>query len=57
MLMNCFKWGHAFYSVNDDLLKAYSLCTNSTEVVEVQNKYLSDLDTKDTSGDRGESNM
>ena len=55
--MNCFKWGHAFYSVNDDLLKAYSLCTNSTEVVEVQNKYLSDLDTKDTSGDRGESNL
>ncbi|XP_067935324.1 18S rRNA aminocarboxypropyltransferase-like [Watersipora subatra] len=45
-LMNCFKWGHAFYSVNEELLALYSSCSNSSQVVEAQNKYLADLDSK-----------
>ena len=52
-LMNCFKWGHAFYSVNDELLQKYEKCTTSTEVVAVQNKYLENLDSKDSKDSRG----
>ena len=51
--MNCFKWGHAFYSVNDELLQKYEKCTTSTEVVAVQNKYLENLDSKDSQDSRG----
>jgi pre-rRNA-processing protein TSR3 len=39
-LLNKFKWGHSFYSVNKHLLKKYSKCRDSAEVVSVQNSYL-----------------
>lgn len=56
VLMNCFKWGHAFYSVNDHLISKYVKCSNSTEVVDVQNKYLTDNEKKSKKNERGQSN-
>ncbi|XP_043698045.1 18S rRNA aminocarboxypropyltransferase isoform X2 [Telopea speciosissima] len=41
LLLGKFKWGHAFLSLNRQLLKAYSECANSTDVISVQNAWLS----------------
>ncbi|KAK1261872.1 hypothetical protein QJS04_geneDACA008716 [Acorus gramineus] len=41
LLLGKFKWGHAFLSLNRELLKAYSECTNSSEIIVVQNSWLS----------------
>ncbi|KAM3315214.1 hypothetical protein ACQJBY_033760 [Aegilops geniculata] len=40
-LLAKFKWGHSFLSLNRDLLKAYSKCENGTEIINVQNSWLS----------------
>ena len=39
-LMNCFKWGPHFITLNENLLEAYSEAKNSTEIVKVQNEFL-----------------
>jgi len=39
-VLNCFKWGHAFISINKDLLEKYSNCATSAEVVQVQNDWI-----------------
>ncbi|CAK7334513.1 unnamed protein product [Dovyalis caffra] len=41
LLLGKFKWGHAFLSLNRELLKAYSECANSAEIISVQNAWLS----------------
>ncbi|XP_042493246.1 18S rRNA aminocarboxypropyltransferase-like isoform X2 [Macadamia integrifolia] len=41
LLLDKFKWGHAFLSLNRQLLKAYSECANSADVISVQNAWLS----------------
>lgn len=41
LLLGKFKWGHAFLSLNRELLKAYSECENSAEIILVQNEWLS----------------
>ncbi|KAI4310688.1 hypothetical protein MLD38_035646 [Melastoma candidum] len=41
LLLGKFKWGHAFLSLNRELLKAYSQCENSAEIISVQNSWLS----------------
>ncbi|WVZ55820.1 hypothetical protein U9M48_006430 [Paspalum notatum var. saurae] len=41
LLLDKFKWGHAFLSLNRDLLKAYSQCENGSEIINVQNSWLS----------------
>uniref|UniRef100_A0A0E0KA04 18S rRNA aminocarboxypropyltransferase n=1 Tax=Oryza punctata TaxID=4537 RepID=A0A0E0KA04_ORYPU len=41
LLLGKFKWGHSFLSVNRELLKAYSQCENGTEIINVQNSWLS----------------
>eukprot|EP00257_Ricinus_communis_P021284 XP_015580731.1 ribosome biogenesis protein TSR3 homolog [Ricinus communis] len=41
LLLNKFKWGHAFLSLNRELLKAYSECENSADIISVQNGWLS----------------
>ncbi|KAG0244162.1 ribosome biogenesis protein tsr3 [Actinomortierella wolfii] len=43
-LMSKFKWGHAFKKVNAELFAMYAKCTDSTSVVEAQNKYLAMLE-------------
>ncbi|XP_029170840.1 ribosome biogenesis protein TSR3 homolog [Nylanderia fulva] len=35
-----FSWGHAFLELNDELLNKYALCTNSKEVIAVQEEFL-----------------
>jgi pre-rRNA-processing protein TSR3 len=35
-----FSWGHSFIKLNEELLEAYSKCTNSKEILEAQNAYL-----------------
>jgi len=39
-LLEKFKWGPEFISINLDLLDAYAACTNSTEIVAVQNAHI-----------------
>lgn len=41
LLLGKFKWGHAFLSLNRELLKAYSECENSADMILVQNAWLS----------------
>ncbi|KAJ8765531.1 hypothetical protein K2173_014653 [Erythroxylum novogranatense] len=41
LLLGKFKWGHAFLSLNRQLLKAYSDCQNSADIISVQNAWLS----------------
>ncbi|CBI21472.3 unnamed protein product, partial [Vitis vinifera] len=41
LLLGKFKWGHAFLSLNRELLKAYSKCENGAEIISVQNAWLS----------------
>ncbi|CAA6665080.1 unnamed protein product [Spirodela intermedia] len=41
LLLGKFKWGHSFLSLNRELLKAYSQCENGSEVISVQNSWLS----------------
>ncbi|XP_028776510.1 ribosome biogenesis protein TSR3 homolog isoform X2 [Neltuma alba] len=41
LLLSKFKWGHAFMSLNRELLKAYSECENSSDIISVQNAWLS----------------
>lgn len=41
LLLGKFKWGHAFLSLNWELLKAYSECQNSADIISVQNSWLS----------------
>uniref|UniRef100_A0A2N9EUR2 18S rRNA aminocarboxypropyltransferase n=1 Tax=Fagus sylvatica TaxID=28930 RepID=A0A2N9EUR2_FAGSY len=41
LLLGKFKWGHAFLSLNRELLKAYSECENSAAIITVQNAWLS----------------
>ncbi|GAU19746.1 hypothetical protein TSUD_78720 [Trifolium subterraneum] len=41
LLLGKFNWGHAFTSLNKELLKAYSKCQNSAEIITVQNDWLS----------------
>ncbi|OWM82233.1 ribosome biogenesis protein TSR3 homolog isoform X2 [Punica granatum] len=41
LLLGKFKWGHAFLSLNRELLKAYSECENGADIISVQNTWLS----------------
>uniref|UniRef100_A0A2P2L9M9 18S rRNA aminocarboxypropyltransferase n=1 Tax=Rhizophora mucronata TaxID=61149 RepID=A0A2P2L9M9_RHIMU len=41
LLLGKFKWGHAFLSLNRQLLKAYAECENSSDIISVQNTWLS----------------
>ncbi|EOX92209.1 RNase L inhibitor protein-related isoform 1 [Theobroma cacao] len=64
LLLGKFKWGHAFLSLNRELLKAYSECENSGDIISVQNSWLSQQsqvpkvlpDAEDVSEDEGSSN-
>ncbi|KAK3211944.1 hypothetical protein Dsin_016650 [Dipteronia sinensis] len=66
LLLGKFKWGHAFLSLNRELLKAYSECENSANIISVQNEWLSqqrrvpkalpDVEDTNTGKDEGSSN-
>ena len=38
-----FNWGEAFFDINYERLEAYASCKNSTEVIDQQNKFLSEI--------------
>ncbi len=42
LLMNKFKWGHGFISLNRDVLESYLRCTTGEEVIETQNRWLTE---------------
>jgi pre-rRNA-processing protein TSR3 len=39
-LLSKFRWGHTFLELNDEPLQRYAECTDSAEVVDVQEEYL-----------------
>ena len=41
-----FKWGHAFFQLNGEMLSAYEKAKNSTEVVEMQMRFLAALEKR-----------
>ncbi|CAL9093225.1 unnamed protein product [Musa acuminata var. zebrina] len=41
LLLGKFKWGHSFLSLNRELLTAYSQCQTGSEIISVQNSWLS----------------
>jgi hypothetical protein len=41
-LMNKFKWGHGFITLNRDVLESYVLCKTGEEVIETQNRWLTE---------------
>ncbi|KAG5675106.1 hypothetical protein PVAND_005035 [Polypedilum vanderplanki] len=41
-----FSWGHSFLELNDELLELYSKCNSSQEVLDVQQKYLTESEEK-----------
>ncbi|CAL5214467.1 unnamed protein product [Lathyrus oleraceus] len=41
LVLGKFNWGHSFTSLNKELLRAYSKCQNSAEIISVQNEWLS----------------
>ncbi|XP_057783751.1 uncharacterized protein LOC131003569 isoform X1 [Salvia miltiorrhiza] len=46
LLLSKFKWGHAFLSLNRELLKAYSECKNGADMIAVQNDWLSQQNSR-----------
>uniref|UniRef100_A0A7N0V841 18S rRNA aminocarboxypropyltransferase n=1 Tax=Kalanchoe fedtschenkoi TaxID=63787 RepID=A0A7N0V841_KALFE len=40
LILSKFKWGHAFLSLNMELLKACSECDNSADIISAQNAWL-----------------
>lgn len=49
-----FKWGKNFLKLNKELLDKYSACQTSTEVVEIQNQHIKQLE-EESRAERGES--
>ena len=41
-----FKWGHAFFQLNSEMLSAYEKAKDSTEVVEMQMRFLAALEKR-----------
>ncbi|KAJ3047697.1 hypothetical protein HK097_011293, partial [Rhizophlyctis rosea] len=39
-LLSKFKWGHAFYEINETVLDIYASCTDSASVIRAQTEYL-----------------
>ncbi|KAJ3175883.1 ribosome biogenesis protein tsr3 [Geranomyces variabilis] len=46
ILLSKFKWGHAFWDINESLFKRYQRCTSSIEVVAAQNAYIAQIDAE-----------
>ncbi len=45
-LLSIFKWGHTFLEINSERLEDYAKAQNSTEVVEMQRRFMESLDNK-----------
>jgi pre-rRNA-processing protein TSR3 len=42
-LLSIFKWGHTFIEINRERLENYANVKNSTEIVELQKRFMKDL--------------
>jgi pre-rRNA-processing protein TSR3 len=42
-LLSIFKWGHTFAEINQDRLENYANAKNSTEIVELQQRFLENM--------------
>jgi len=45
-LFSVFKWGHTFLEINSERLENYAKAQNSTEVVEMQRRFMEDLEKR-----------
>ncbi len=45
-LLSIFKWGHTFLEINSERLENYAKAQNSTEVVEMQRRFMESLENK-----------
>lgn len=52
-LLDKFKWGPAFISINLDLLDAYAACADSVEVVAVQNAHIERCEAEQAAKESG----
>lgn len=43
-ILSKFRWGHTFLELNEEPLRRYADCADSTEVVAVQSEYLGETD-------------
>jgi pre-rRNA-processing protein TSR3 len=43
-LLSIFKWGHTFLEINHERLEGYKNARNSTEIVELQKRFMADLE-------------
>jgi pre-rRNA-processing protein TSR3 len=44
ILLNKFKWGHGFYTLNESLLHAYANCDSAEALLECDNRFRSGQD-------------
>jgi pre-rRNA-processing protein TSR3 len=51
-LCSKFRWGHTFLELNAEPLERYAGCSDSSEVIAVQNDYLASEDGSGTDADR-----
>jgi pre-rRNA-processing protein TSR3 len=42
-LLSIFKWGHTFLEINRERLETYARAKNSTEIIEIQRKFITDM--------------
>jgi pre-rRNA-processing protein TSR3 len=47
-LLSIFKWGHTFLEINHDRLENYAKAKNSTEIVEMQKRFMQNLKNQKT---------
>ena len=43
VILSKFKWGKAFIEINMERLEGYKLCSDSDEIIKLQNKFLNEL--------------
>ena len=43
-LLSIFKWGHTFLEINHERLESYKNARNSTEIVELQQRFMAELE-------------
>lgn len=43
-LLDVFKWGHTFAEMNREMLEKYANVKNSTEIVELQNRFMGNIE-------------
>jgi len=45
-LLNNFKWGPTFFTINEEVLELYKRCKNSSEIIQTQNDYIFKIESE-----------